>query len=119
VLANRSIVVEGAIQATGVDVLADPLELAPPYRVDAVRRSGSTWAVGARRILVVELPVSLLGDELELVWDGHERSSLVGDAPSLVWVPELAELASARFATWVARARRLRITLWEVEIEPL
>ena len=99
--------------------LADSLELAPPYRAEAVRRDGSTWAVGVRAILVVELPASVLGDELELVWDGYERSARVGGSPSLASVSELEALAAARFDTWVVRARRLRDVSWEVAVGPL
>jgi hypothetical protein len=99
--------------------LADSLELAPPYRAEAVRRAGSTWAVGAREILVVELSESILGDEIELVWDGVERSTRVDGAPRLASVFELEALASSRFDTWVVRAARLRGALWEVEIGPL
>jgi hypothetical protein len=102
-----------------VGVLAGSLELAPPYRAEAVRRTGSTWAVGAREILVAELPESMLGDEIELVWDGVERSMRVDGAPRLATVFELERFAAARFDTWVVQARRLRGALWEVEIGPL
>lgn len=102
-----------------VSVLARSLELAPPYRVEAVRRTGSTWAVGGRAILVAELRAPVLGDELELVWDGVERTTRVGGAPSLVSVSELETLAASRFDTWVVRAHRLRGDLWEVELAPL
>jgi len=53
------------------------------------------------------------------VWDGRERSARIGGVPSLGSVNELEELASARYATWVVRAHRLRDTFWEVEIVPL
>lgn len=102
-----------------VAVLARAVELAPPYRAEAVRREGSTWAVGARAILVVELPESIVADEVELVWDGLERSMRVGGAPTLASIPELETLAMSRFDTWVVRAQRLRGTSWEVEIGPL
>jgi hypothetical protein len=118
VLADGSYVVE-TDDDPDVALLARSLELAPPYRAEAVRRTGSTWAVGAREILVVELPESMLGDEIELVWDGVERSTLVDGTPRLASVPELETLAASRFDTWVVRASRLRGPLWEVEAGPL
>ncbi len=54
--------------------LADAVEasLRPPYRAEAVRRSGDSWSVGASRISVVAVP-GLRGDEAELVVtrEGH------------------------------------------------
>jgi hypothetical protein len=118
-LADGSLVVEGGpVRPADVGFLTASLELEPPYRVEAVRRSGATWAVGARKIDVVELPGSLACEQLELVWDGRERSSLVDGSPSFLWVAELADLA-AGLESWVARARRLRGSLWEVELGPL
>ena len=102
-----------------VSVLARSLDLEMPYRVEAVRRTGSTWAVGARATLVVALPPSFLGDELELVWDGAERAARVDGSPSFVSVSELESLAASRFDTWVVRAHRLRELQWEVEVAPL
>ena len=118
-LPDGSYVMETGHGSGDVSALARSLELAPPYRVEAVRRAGSTWAVGGRTILVVELPASMLGDEIELVWDGVERATRVGGAPSLLSVSELEALAASRFDTWVVRARRLRGVLWEVELAPL
>ena len=117
-LADGTYVVETGAGAD-VSLLAESLDLAPPYRAEAVRRTGSTWAVGAREILVVELPESISGDEIELVWDGVERSMRVGGAPRLTSVFQLETLAAARFDTWVVRARRLRGVSWEVEVGPL
>jgi hypothetical protein len=119
VLPDGSQVLESDDEPIDVAELARSLEHEPPYRAEAVRRDGSTWAVGVRAILVVELPASVLGDELELVWDGYERSARVGGSPSLASVSELEALAAARFDTWVVRARRLRDVSWEVEVGPL
>ena len=83
-----------------------------------MRRSGSTWAVGARAIAVAELR-DASADELEVVWDGTERTVRLDGEPSLSSVPELERLAAGRFDTWVARARRLDGDLYEVEVEPL
>ena len=119
VLPDGSHIAEGDVDRPGLASIVQLLGHEPPYRAEAVRRDGTTWAVGVRAILVVELPASVLGDELELVWDGRERSTLVGGMPSLASVSELEAIASARFATWVVRAQRLRDGYWEVEIGPL
>jgi len=119
VLPDGSHLVEGDGDAVSVDALAAGLDEEPPYRAEGVRRDGSTWAVGVLAITVVDLPASVLGDEVELVWDGRERSARIGGVPSLASVHELEELASARYETWVVRAHRLRDTFWEVEIVPL
>ena len=119
VLPDGSHLLEGEGDDETVNALVAGLAQASPYRAEGVRRDGSAWAVGVRAINVVELPASVFGDELELVWDGRERSARVGGVPSLASVYELEALASARFDTWVVRARRLRDMFWEVEIGPL
>jgi hypothetical protein len=93
--------------------------LAAPYRAEAVRRGGDTWAVGASRIEVVRLPPSTSGDAIEIAWDGAERSVRADGRTVLGGVPELERLAARRFGSWVVRARRLRETLWEVDVEAL
>ncbi len=103
----------------GAPPLVAALDLRPPYRLEAVRRSATTWAVGGRSIVVVELRDDLLGTALELTWDGAERSLRVDGEPSLGSVPELEALARGRYDTWVVRAQRLRESFWEVEVDPL
>ena len=98
--------------------LAGGLELLPPYRAHAVHRGGSTWAVGARSIDVLELP-SASGGEIEIVWDGSERATRIDGEPTLGSVPGLESFAASRYDTWVVRALRLRDTLWEIELAPL
>jgi hypothetical protein len=99
--------------------LAAALELEPPYRAEARRRSGATWAVGARRIRVVESALPASGNEVEIVWDGRERSVRVDGEPTLTVAPALEELGASRPGGWVVRARRLRNSLWEVDLEAL
>ncbi len=118
-LPDGSNVVEESGDGSTADAIAEALDWERPYRAEAVLRDDATWAVGIRAIQVLELPASILGDELEIVWDGRERSTLVGGVPSLVSVDGLERLASARFDTWVVRATRLRDVYWEVEIGPL
>jgi hypothetical protein len=118
-LTDGSFVVERGDERFDPEVIASALELDPPYRAEAVRRSGSTWAAGARAIVLVELWESVPGDELELVFDGIERSVVVDGSPTLASVPELEALASERFDSWVVRAARVRDRLWEVEVGSL
>jgi hypothetical protein len=99
--------------------LAAALELEPPYRAEARRRSGASWVVGARRIRVVESAVPASGNEVELVWDGRERSLRVDGEPTLTAVPALEALGASRPGGWVVRARRLLDRTWEVDVEAL
>ncbi len=119
VLPDGSALVERGAGGADPSPLAGALELDPPFRAEAVHRGGSTWAVAARRIEVVRLPAGEEGDEVELAWDGRERSAWRDGRPVLVGLPELERLAAERYETWVVRARRLRGSLWEVEVEPL
>jgi len=98
--------------------LAATLRLAPPYRARAVRRPGH-WMVAGRRIETVELPHLGAADELELAWDGAERTVRIDDMPTVAGVPLLERLAGARFPTYVVTARRIVETTWEVEVSPL
>jgi hypothetical protein len=118
VLGDGSVVVEEAEGEIDPTPFAAAIELAPPYRVEALRRGGDGWAVGARSILALELP-GVQGSELEVVWDGSERSTHVDGEPTLGSVPELERAASSRHDTWVVRAHRLTGDVWEVAISPL
>jgi hypothetical protein len=91
----------------------------PPYRAHAIRRDGSTWAVGARRIEVVELQPALPGNELVLSFDGQHRILEVDGTPASTPLPELEQLAAARHRAYVVAAARLSDTAWEVRIDPL
>jgi hypothetical protein len=118
-LADGSCVIEGGDGTIEPAELLASAAVRPPFRAEAVRRSGSTWAVGTRAIVVVELSPFGSCDEVEVVWDGAERTVRIDREPSFSSVPELERLASARFDSWVARARRICDDAWEVEIEPL
>jgi hypothetical protein len=91
----------------------------PPYRAEAVRRDGDTWAVAARTTDVVELPASIEGDEIELAVNDGDRTVLVDGAPSHAPLRALEHLAESRHGSYVARATRLDERLWEVEVFPL
>src|SRR6266498_1311274 len=56
--------------------VAEAIELEPPFRAEAVRRSEAVWAVAARRIAVVRLE-GVEGEELELTLRDGERTLLI------------------------------------------
>ncbi len=60
--------------------------VSPPYRAEAIRRSGTLWAVAARRIDVVEAR-GLAGEVAELVVTAGDRSLTVDDQRVLASVP--------------------------------
>ena len=72
------VLADGTVVGEGGD--ADPasfraaVSVAPPFRAHAVRRDGTTWAVAARRIETAELDDEPAGNEIEIAWDGAERS---------------------------------------------
>src|SRR5262249_42488033 len=96
--------------AAGLEPLAAAVEeeLRPPYRAEAVGRTGGTSNVGARRIEVVELAAELPGDEIVLSSNGGELILRVDDMPDFSDVPELERLGRSRYADFVLHARRLR-----------
>ena len=92
--------------------------LEAPYRAEAVRRGGDTWAVAARRIAVVAEP-GLNGNEAELVVTPLERTLTVDGRGHVARAPAL-EAAGERYGEmFVVRALRLVGDLWEVEAAAL
>jgi hypothetical protein len=114
---------DGSVRAESGDadpsVFAAAISLGPPFRARAVRLGRSTWAVGARRIETVELVDDPAGDEIEIAWDGAERTVRIGGAPTLAGVPALERLAAERHRAYVVRAIRLAGTTWELSVSPL
>jgi hypothetical protein len=104
-----------------VEPLADALDevASVPYRAEAVRRGERQWAVGLRRIQVVELQDDPGGDELMLSLRDGERSVLVDGAPVFGSIPALEQLGAAKGESYVVEARRLEGALWEVRVTPL
>ncbi len=94
--------------------LADALDLAPPYRAEAVRRDGDLWAVAARRIEVVEL-AEIAGDEIDLTVVAGERTLTVDGARTFGSVPQLEQPLDS----YTVRAERLDGDLWEVRVSRL
>jgi hypothetical protein len=105
--------------AAGAHVFRAAVRLAPPFRLVAVRRAGTTWAVGAVAIQVAELP-GVDGDELALVVDRDGARSLEVDGRREVAVLAAIErLAGGRAGPYVLRAYRLAGAFWETAIDPL
>jgi hypothetical protein len=99
--------------------LADAVEqtIEPPYRAEAVRRSGDVWAVAARRIEVAEFEMP--GDEVELVVSAEGHTLTVDGAREFGSIRELELIGSTLGDSYVVRARRLDDQVWEVEASPL
>jgi hypothetical protein len=95
------------------------LSVVPPFRAHAVRRKGATWAVAARRIETIELDDVPAGDEVEIAWDGAERTVRIDGEPTLRGVPALERLAAGRHATYVVTSARLAGAIWEIVVSPL
>jgi hypothetical protein len=117
---QRRIHEAGVVEAVEPAAVALRGEIEPPYRAVAVRREGTTWAVGAVKLEVLELPADLEGDELTLVVEMNgERTLTVDGRPALMGLESLAEVAGGRFPAYVLQAVRLDADLWEVRIDPL
>ncbi len=98
--------------------LGDALE--PPYRAAGIRHEGSSWAVGAVRIEVAELPADIEGEELMLtVTQEGERALEIDGRPTAESMPALENVVGGRFDAYFARATRLDTGLWEIGIDPL
>jgi hypothetical protein len=71
-LPDGTLLVEEDVPDGALNPLADAIETSinAPYRAEGVRRDESFWAVGAKRVQVRAFP-GHVGDELELVEDGH------------------------------------------------
>jgi hypothetical protein len=120
-LPDGSLIVEDSCDEE-LSQLADAVELqlAPPYRAVAARQDERTWAVAANAIEVIELP-GQAGDELELSRLGGSSTFAVdGKDVDPASAPRALQEAGERQASdFVAQARRLDETLWDVEVNPL
>jgi hypothetical protein len=89
--------------------------LAPAFRAEAVRRDGDHWALGLRKIQVVELP-EVEGDELVLAVNADERTLIIDGSPAQ-WRPALQPLL--RDGDYVIEAARLDGASWEFRVAQL
>ncbi len=117
-LPDGSLLVEGE---GNVEPLAETLDahLKSPYRAVATRRDERWWAVGARRIDVVELPGGLTGQELELISIDGVRTLRVDGVATFGGVPTLERLGEESGSSYVVHAHHLDGPLWEVAVTPL
>jgi hypothetical protein len=118
-LPNGDLVVDEDEPDGALSGVAEALEerLDPPYRGEAVRRDGETWAVAARRIEVTELEAA--GDELELVVNQGERDFRVDGERAFGSATELEQRGERLGDSYVVRAHRLDGRLWEIESNAL
>jgi len=100
--------------------LADAVEEAcgPPYRAHALRRDGSSWAVGARRLRVAEIP-DADGDELTLTMRDGMRELVVDRGRAFNTLPALEKLGEGQTGSYVIEASRLDGDLFEFRLTPL
>jgi hypothetical protein len=117
-LPDETLLVE---EGEDVEPLAAALDevVKPPYRAEAVRRGETQWAIGVRRIEVVELPDDPGGEAVTVTSRDGERTQLVDGAPVFGSIPRLEELGAARAESYVVEAHRLEGRLWEVRVMPL
>jgi hypothetical protein len=119
-LADGMVVLEHGLEDARIEPLveAGKTVVKPPFRAQAVRRSGRTWAVAVRAIEVLHLP-NTRGQDLTLTMHDGSRTLTVDGRPEFGSVPALERTAEQRHDSYVARATRIRGDLWEVAINPL
>jgi hypothetical protein len=119
-LPDGTLVVEEDQPDDALAPLAEAVEdgIRPPYRAEAVRRGGDTWAVAASRIELLEVR-GLSGDEAELVVTREGRTLRVDGRTTLGRSPVLERAGEAQGTEYVVRASRVDGDLWEVEATPL
>jgi hypothetical protein len=107
---------ETVIGDEGDEVLAEAIDLEPPFRAHAVRRHEDVWAVAANGILVVELPEDPGGDVIDVTMREGERTVLVDGARAFGSLPVLERLIEG---DGVVHAERLDGQLFEATVAPL
>jgi hypothetical protein len=120
VLADDTLLAEGGPADEAVRPLADAVRAAleAPFRAEARRQEGATWAVGASSIVVLAA-AGPQGRELELVVTREGRALHVDGRPSFEPEPAFEAAGEREGSEYVVRARRLAGDLWEVEATAL
>ena len=77
------------------------------------------WAVGARKIEVVELHPDVEGETIELSAVDGERTLEVDGSRAFGRLPQLERLAEGRAEDYAVHASRLDGSLWEVRVDAL
>ena len=118
-LPDNTLLVDEDVDAEALAAALDDA-VDPPYRAEAVRRSETQWAVGIRRIEVVDLGGdSPEGQDLTLTWRDGSHELLVDGIQEFGSVPALDRLAEGRGGSYVVQGHRLVDNLWEVRVTPL
>jgi hypothetical protein len=118
-LPDDTLLVEEEVDAEPLaSALDDTVEA--PYRAEAVRRSETQWAVGIRKIEVVDLDGdSPAGQDLTLTSRDGSHELLVDGNQEFGSIPALERLAEGRGESYVVQGHRLVDNLWEVRVTPL
>jgi hypothetical protein len=121
-LPNRDLIVGEESGDADLSPLADAVErhVVPPYRAVGQRLHGDLWGVGAKKIVVAEIPFAG-GDKLELSRheSGHSELRVDGE-PSDAAVPlQLERLGESAGDGFYAEAERIDGDLWEVKVTAL
>jgi hypothetical protein len=121
VLDDGTVLVEEGAGDDDPSPLADALDgaLPPPYRAEARRRAGTTWAAGARRIEVVRVDEYPDAQELQLTVHEGVRELRIDGEPRFGSVRSLERWAAERYESYSLAATRLDGDLWEVRAAPL
>jgi len=119
-LPDDTLLVEEEVDAEPIAAALDGT-VDPPYRAEAVRQGETQWAVGIRRIEVVDLAEDPPeGDEVTLTWRDGSHELMVDGALAFGSIPALEQVGQERGASsYVVQGRRLADTLWEVRVTPL
>ena len=119
-LPDGTLVVEEDEPDAALAPLAEAVEatVSAPYRAEAVRRGGETWAVAASRIEVVSAP-ELGGEEVEYAVTRDGWTCRVDGRTTLQRSPALERVGEAQGPEYVVRASRLDGPLWEVSAAAL
>jgi hypothetical protein len=119
-LADGTLIVEEDEPDGALEPLAEAVErvLPPPYAAEAVRRGNDAWAIGARRIQLVEAP-GLHGEEVELVVTQDGEKLMVDGQSALGRTTALKQIGEAQGREYVVRGWRVDGNVWEIEVSAL
>jgi hypothetical protein len=118
-LPDNTLLVDEDVDAEALAAALDDV-VDPPYRAEAVRRSETQWAVGIRKIEVVDLGEdSAEGQDLTLTSRDGSHELLVDGIQEFGSIPALERLAEGRGGSYVVQGHRLVDNLWEVRVTPL
>jgi hypothetical protein len=117
---NGDVIVGDETGDADLSPLADAVErhLSPPYRAVAARQKGDLWAVGAKRIDVVQVAFPA-GDRLELSRNGDDELRVDGQASDAAVPAELEQVGEAVGDSFYVEAERIDGDLWEVRATAL